>query len=150
MKNQTSLSGEHPVNHSVSQDSGKDWKTLEETLPLHLSDFSTTLNLLGLSGKTFQEFFPIIKEETFTRSSKVFKKSGIACRGEYLMLSSLESPKDGKESLLLDIVQPIGDIPTRLYLSQKACQGILRRAETKGVLDKLPPLLLKALKKATE
>jgi hypothetical protein len=36
-----------------------------------------------------------------------------------------------------------GDVPQRFYLSAKACQGILRRAEKRG--KKLPPLLHQAL-----
>jgi hypothetical protein len=44
-----------------------------------------------------------------------------------------------------------GDVPQRFYLSAKACQGILRRAEKRG--KKLPATLqaaLEATAKASE
>jgi hypothetical protein len=37
-----------------------------------------------------------------------------------------------------------GPLPQRFYLSQKACAGILRRAEKRG--KELPPMLEEALK----
>jgi hypothetical protein len=50
---------------------------------------------------------------------------------ECLMLRTSESHSEGEESLLSDILET-GDLPQKYYLSQKACQGILRRAEKRG------------------
>jgi hypothetical protein len=60
-------------------------------------------------------------------------------------LPSLESPKEeGACSLsLVSILQPPSDVPTRYYLSPKACQGILERASKNG--KKLPEQLETAL-----
>jgi hypothetical protein len=44
--------------------------------------------------------------------------------------------------LLSDTLET-GDVPQRFYLSEKACQGILRRAEKRG--KKLPEQLQRAL-----
>jgi hypothetical protein len=41
------------------------------------------------------------------------------------------------------ILQPAKDVPTRYYLSSKAAEGILRRAERRGKI--LPDLLRQAL-----
>jgi len=52
-----------------------------------------------------------------------------------------ESPKEGVESHLSQILE---DNPhPKYYLSAKACQGILNRANRRG--KKLPPMLQEAL-----
>lgn len=61
--------------------------------------------------------------------------------GEYTMHSFGECPKEERESRLSQILQ--GGKLQKYYLSAKACQGILRRAETRG--KKLPEILEKAL-----
>jgi hypothetical protein len=59
-----------------------------------------------------------------------------------LTLNTLEYPKDAEECLLSDVLE-VGNLPQKYYLSPRACQGILRRAENRG--KKLPPLLESAL-----
>jgi hypothetical protein len=54
----------------------------------------------------------------------------------------VEWHSDAVVSLLSDTLE-IGDLPPQYYLSDIACAGILRRAETRG--KELPPLLKKAL-----
>lgn len=44
---------------------------------------------------------------------------------------------------LSEILEPIGSVPGRYYLSSKACQGILRRAEKRG--KEIPGALKAAL-----
>jgi hypothetical protein len=61
---------------------------------------------------------------------------------ECLTLSISESPKDAEESLLSDVLET-GSLHQRFFLSQIACQGILRRAENRG--KKLPTVLKDAL-----
>ena len=61
--------------------------------------------------------------------------------GESLMLNTGECPNEGRESTLSQILQE--NVPTKYYLSQKACQGILRRAAARG--KELPELLKVAL-----
>ena len=50
--------------------------------------------------------------------------------------------KDDGVCSLSDILET-GDLPQQYYLSQKACAGILRRAENRG--KELPPQLRQAL-----
>ena len=64
---------------------------------------------------------------------------------EQLTLNISEWPKDAAVCSLSDIVET-GVLPQRYYLSQKACAGILRRAEKRG--RQLPELLRRALQQA--
>ena len=61
--------------------------------------------------------------------------------GEYWTLNFGESPRDGVESSLSQILEAI--VPEKYYLSPKACGGIIRRAKHRG--KKLPRLLEEAL-----
>jgi hypothetical protein len=66
-----------------------------------------------------------------------------ASLGVYSMRNSGESPSVAVESRLSQILE---DTPhPRYYLSAKACQGILRRAERRG--KELPPMLKEALER---
>lgn len=55
-----------------------------------------------------------------------------------------EYPSAGRESTLWQILQ--ADAPEKYYLSARACEGILRRAERRGKV--LPPMLREALEEA--
>ena len=58
------------------------------------------------------------------------------------MLNTSEFPSDAKESSsLADVLQT--EAPQKYYLSQKACEGILRRANRRG--KTLPEALQEAL-----
>jgi hypothetical protein len=57
------------------------------------------------------------------------------------MPNSGESPSVAVESSLSQILE--ANAPEKYYLSQKACSGILRRAERRG--KDLPPMLKEAL-----
>lgn len=54
-----------------------------------------------------------------------------------------ECPKEEKGYSLSQILEPVEDVPTKYYLSARACAGILRRAEKRG--KELPPELKAAL-----
>ena len=64
-----------------------------------------------------------------------------ALHGVYSMHSFGECPNAAVESHLSQILEV--SPPQKYYLSEKACQGILRRAERRG--KQLPPILKKAL-----
>jgi hypothetical protein len=66
---------------------------------------------------------------------------GGALLGEYSMHSFGESPKEDEESHLLQILEE--NAHPKYFLSAKACQGILTRAERRG--KQLPPILKEAL-----
>ncbi len=114
-------------------------------------------------GKTFPEPSAATKAKTSGQSSKRSPgyvktdyqffdlRSGITpvawsgmdgvSPGGYMTLNTGESPNDARGSTLSQILQP--NAPTKYYLSAKACQGILRRAEKRG--KELPTMLREAL-----
>lgn len=118
------------------------------------------------SGRTSQEHSVQTKEKTLDASLKKRQKSSVKAPlfldlrggghlqvaswemggpllGEFMMHSFGESPKEENVSLLSQILE---EHPHPKYsLSEKACLGILRRAETRG--KKLPELLEITLKK---
>jgi len=111
-----------------------------------LSDFPKLLNTLapdGLSGRMSPESCRAVEDGILVPSSGRWSNSGMACAGECWTLNSSESHKGEEESLLSDILET-GEIPQRFFLSKKACEGILRRAEKRG--KELPRVLLIALR----
>ena len=66
--------------------------------------------------------------------------------GDCLMLNIGEYPSVGVESTLSSILQD--NVQEKYYLSQKACEGILRRAKSRG--KELPPRLKVALEQQIE
>ena len=64
-----------------------------------------------------------------------------ALRTEFLMHNTGEYPSAAVESTLSQILE--ANVPEKYYLSAKACEGILRRAERRG--KELPPMLKTAL-----
>jgi cytidylate kinase len=65
---------------------------------------------------------------------------------EFLTLNTGESPNVAEESTLSQILEV--NAPEKYYLSAKACEGILRRAERRG--KQLPPMLKEALEQMVE
>jgi hypothetical protein len=61
---------------------------------------------------------------------------------EYLTLNISDWPSAASVCSLSDILET-GDVPQRFFLSAKACEGILRRAEKRG--KELPGALSAAL-----
>lgn len=70
-----------------------------------------------------------------------------ASLGESLTLNMSAWPNDASVSSLRDALET-GPIHSRFYLSQKACSGILRRADRRG--RALPPLLRQALERVAQ
>ena len=67
-----------------------------------------------------------------------------ASRGGSSTRNTGECPSAAKGSTLWQILQ--ADAPEKYYLSARACEGILRRAERRG--KALPPMLREALEEA--
>lgn len=65
---------------------------------------------------------------------------------EFLTHNTGECPSVAVESNLSSILQ--ANAPKKYYLSAKACEGILRRAERRG--KELPPMLKTALEQMIE
>ena len=142
MKQLTLLLVEHPVSPSQSLDFAKDLMIQEETLPLPMLQFLTTLDQSGSFGKMCQVSSVPMVEGIFQPSSQRWHTSGMGSPIGCLMLNTSEYPSEGVECLLSDILE-VGNIPPKFYLSERACQGILNRAERRG--KKLPEMLYRAL-----
>ena len=138
----TCLSEERPASHSASQDSEAEWMMTAATW------HSNSLGLLnesghsGWSGKTSPVSCHRTEGGTLEASSGRWLKSGMGSPTGFLTLNTSEWPKDADVFSLSDTLET-GAVPQRFFLSAKACQGILRRAEKRG--KKLPPLLQQAL-----
>lgn len=124
----------------------------------------------SLSGKMSPELSVATKERTSASSLKNSSKSSSrqplclrfrkadgpmptvtsdtdgALLTEFLMLNTGESPSVAVESTLSSILE--ANAPEKYYLSAKACEGILRRAERRG--KQLPPMLKEALEQMIE
>lgn len=154
MNQLTLLSEEVLVSHSASQDSEKDWMirvvTLHSPILQSLNDISPN----GLSGKMSPVRCPQAEDGTLVPSSGRWMKSGMGMHGECWTLNSLEHPTIHGLSLndegvcLLSEILETGVVPQRFFLTAKACQGILRRAERRG--KELPPMLRTALEQVVE
>lgn len=107
----------------------------------------TEHTLDGQFGRTSQEPCPPTMDEILEQSSVKWLKQGRVSKSTLCWTrSTLESPNvDVEFSLrLASLLQPPSDVPTRYYLSAKACEGILRRADRRGKI--LPMKLQQALK----
>ena len=125
-------------------------------------------DLGGWFGKTFPELSAVTKEKTsrqFSQKSSKLQNQKLpmclcltggggtsqdvsttkwedgALLGEYTMHSFGESPREENESHLSQILEDSAH--QRYYLSEKACAGILNRAEKRG--KELPEILKTAL-----
>ena len=110
-----------------------------------LRELLESLSRSGWLSKMSPVFYPAIKGQILPLSFQGWSNSGMAFPGGYLTLKTSDSPKDGKECLLSEVLET--DVPPKYYLSAKACSGILRRAEKRG--KELPEKLAQALKDAT-
>ena len=151
------------VNRSRSLESDLDWMILVATWPSSISELFAEHGPGGWSTRTSPVFFPA-REETTSPLSCPPQADGASTRPETggetaasspseparitgspiecLTLNTLEYHNDAVASSLSDILE-IGDVPQRFYLTEKACQGILHRAEKQG--RSLPQHLLEAL-----
>jgi hypothetical protein len=118
--------------------------TQEETLPLSIAGFLKDLNRNGSYGRMSPVFSVQIREGTLAPSSGRWLNSGMGSPTECWTLKTSESPNVAVVFLLSDVLET-GDVPQKFYLSPKACEGVLRRAEKRG--KALPPQLKSALEK---
>ena len=89
----------------------------------------------GLFGKMSSGPYRPTEVPTSGKSSTKWMKQGRVSRsGQCWMHNTSESPNDegACSSRLVSILIPAKDVPPRYFLSQKACAGILRRAENRG------------------
>ena len=133
-------SEELPANHLVLQAYAKDLTTQEVTLHLPMLEFLISLNPSGVYGKMCQVSSVQAAEGILEPSLGRWANSAMGGPTGCLMLITSESHKDADECLLSDVLE-VGNLPQKYYLSPKACQGILNRAERR---KKVLPDMLKA------
>jgi hypothetical protein len=138
----TFLSGEPPANPSPSLASEEEWLTLAATWRSNFFDWLAACAPLGWCGRTSPASCHPTADGTLEPSSGAWSNSGMGSPTECWTLSTSEFPSDGAASSLSDILET-GDVPSRFYLSGRACRGILRRAERRG--RALPSALRRAL-----
>jgi hypothetical protein len=109
------------------------------------SSFYALLNQISRDSlllRMFPAFCPVMKDEILPLSFEGWSNAGIASRGGSLMLSISEWPKDAAVCSLSEVLET--EVAPKYFLSPKACQGILRRAEKRG--KELPRQLAVALR----
>ena len=134
----------HPVNRSRLQGSDLEWMIHVATSPSTSYELLKKFSQHGSSSRMCLASCHRTTEGILLPSSEKWRTSGMGALTGYLTLNTSEFPKDADACLLSDILMEIIDVPQRFYLSQKACAGIIRRAERRG--KKLPPTLDKALR----
>ena len=97
------------------------------------------------SAKSKTSAFLFLSLENGQTQEKFWEKSFLS-HGECLMRSIGEFPKEESVSTLSQILQR--QVPEKYYLSQRACQGILRRASARG--KELPEILKAALERQAQ
>ena len=136
-----------PVKVSPSLALEKEWTTTVVTSPSSFAELLTRSSPVGSFGKMCQGFYPPATDETLVPSSGRWLKSGMISLGESLTLNTLEYHNAADECFLSDILVE-EEVPQRYYLSARASQGILRRAEKRG--KALPTMLEAALQRQAQ
>ena len=142
-------SEEHPVNRFRSPAFDKGLLTHAGTSCLSLVQFLNDISPNGWYGRTSPACCPVTEDGILEPFSGCWGNSGMGSPTGFLTLNTLEFPvfqepshSDEGVCSLSDILET-GDHLQRHCLSEKACQGILRRAEKRG--QRLPPFLRDAL-----
>ena len=138
------FSSEAPLaNHSASPDSEAEWLTLEETSLSSILQSLSDCAPHGWYGRTSPASCRVMEDGTLVPLSEAWSNSGIARPGECLTLSTSEFHSAADVCSLSDVLEA-GSVPQKYYLSQRACGGILRRAEKRH--KELPAHLEAALR----
>ena len=125
--------GAPPASHSPSPDAAREWMTrvvhsCSSTLPL-----LAALGPDGWSGRTSPVSCLLTAGGRLAPCSGGWQTSGMGSPTAFLTLSTSDWPSDGSACSLSAVLET-GDVPQRFFLSARACQGILRRAEKRGKL----------------
>ena len=145
---QTSLWEEAPASHSALQGAGTASKASPDSCSSTYAQLMSYARA-GLSGRTFQELslpkgLKARGGALSSACSESWRNSGMAFAGVFLTLSTSEWPSDADVCFLSDVLET-RDVPQRYFLSPTACQGILRRAASRG--KELPSPLKETLER---
>ena len=149
MSQLTFWSEELPANLSVSPVCEKDWMTRVATSCSPILPLLGNIAPNGWLGKTSPVSCHQTEEGILPLYSEGWQNAGMGSPTGFLTLNSCEHTSIQSLSLnedgvcsLSDVLE-IGEVQPQYYLSARACQGILRRAEKRG--KKLPEALYQAL-----
>ena len=150
----TSSPGARRARTCLSPGKGKAWRKAavpDQALPSTLQDFAESYNLDGSFGRTFVACSQATEARTSRTSSTRLRNAGILLPTGLWTLNMCEwtgcpaqSRKEDGVAGLSDILETTGEHLRRYCLSLKACEGILRRAASRG--KDLPARLAAALK----
>jgi hypothetical protein len=133
---------EHPANPSQSQDSEEEWMMTAATSRSNFLDWLNERAPAGFFGRMSLGYSAVTKDGTLEPSLGVWEKSGMGMHTQCLTLN-ISSWRNGADVCLLSDTLEHGNPPQRYYLTKRACEGILRRAENRGSI--LPESLQRAL-----
>ena len=140
---------EPPANRSALRGCERAWLTHGETSCSPLAVLQAATGPGGWFGRTSPASCQATEDGILAPSSGCWSNSGMGGPTASLMLSTSEHAASPLPSLSADVVCSLSDIletgavPQRFFLTAKACQGILRRAEKRG--KDLPAALKSAL-----
>ena len=128
------------MNNEQNLDSFLQWRSTKMSKAYcQLTTTPSDVSFQDLWDSTFQSI-PLM-DENFRRVATLSVPRE-AVRGDCLTLNTSEAPNHVRESTLWQVLVK-GSIPERYYLSARACEGIINRADKKG--KPLPQLLRLAL-----
>ena len=130
--NQSTFLWEEPLaNPSALQDCEKDWLIRVATSCSPTAQLLADIGPSGWYGKTSPVSCRLTEDGILEPSSGCWQNSGMGSHTAFWTLSSSEWPKDAAVCSLSETLE-VGTVPQRFFLSAKACEGILRRAEKRG------------------
>ena len=145
---------ERPANPSPSPGSARALTIRVATWPSSIWALLNDIGPAGWCGRTCPVSCRAAEDGILVPSSEGWLNSGMGGPTESWTLNTSEHacspepfPSAGDVCSLSDILET-GDLPTRYYLTAKACSGILRRAGKRG--KALPTMLLGALSAVAE
>ena len=130
------------VKTSVWLDAVLDWLGEDPDCSTNSCALLVRLLPVGFSSRTCLDFCHRTADETWEPSLGRWGPSGMGGATVCLTLNTSDWPKGASVCSLSDVLETC-EVPQKYYLSQRACAGILRRAEARG--RELPSALAQAL-----
>lgn len=127
-------------------DAAQDWLENGQDCGLSSIALLQTLSRDGLLSRMSPAFYPQMAERILPSSFAGWSNAGMASPGGYLTLNISEWPSAAAVCSLSEVLET--DVPHKFFLSARAAQGILRRAERRG--RDLPQSLAAALTELAE
>lgn len=133
-----------PVKTCPLPDAGRAWMESGADFGTSSVALLETFARAGWLSRMSLDFYPATADGTLPSSFAGWSNAGMASPGGFSTLSISEFPNAAAVCSLSAVLET--DALPRYFLSAKACQGILRRAERRG--RELPALLRQALSAA--